>query len=71
MSALHVPPGDPEALAAAIGRVLDDPELAVRLGAAGRARVVEHFTWRAVAQQTVAWYRDVLAAPHVREGHRC
>ena len=71
VSALHVPPGDPEALAAAIGRVLDDPELAARLGAAGRARVVEHFTWRAVAQQTVAWYRDVLAAPHVREGHRC
>ena len=32
-------------------------ELAARLGAAGRARVVERFTWRAVAEQTVAWYR--------------
>ncbi len=60
VSALHVRPGDPEALAAAIGRVLDDPELAARLGAAGRARVVEHFTWRAVAQATVAWYQTVL-----------
>lgn len=60
VSALHVPPGDPEALAAAIGRVLDDPELGARLGATGRARVVELYTWRAVATQTVAWYRSVL-----------
>ena len=61
VSALHVPPGDPEALAAAIGRLLGDPDLAARLGAAGRARVVERFTWRAVAEATVAWYRAVLA----------
>jgi len=60
VTALHVPPGDPEALAAAVGRLLDDPELAARIGAAGRARVVERFTWRAVAAQTVAWYRSVL-----------
>ncbi|MCW2715536.1 MAG: glycosyltransferase family 1 protein [Frankiales bacterium] len=65
ISALHVPPGDPEALAAAIGRVLDDPELAARLGAAGRARVVELYTWRAVAERTVEWYRSVL------EEHPC
>ena len=64
VTALHVPPGDPEALAAAVGRLLDDPGLAARLGAAGRQRVVEHFTWRAVAEQTVAWYRSVLAAQH-------
>ena len=57
VAALHVAPGDPEAIAAAVGRVMDDPELAARLGAAGRARVVERFTWRAVAEQTVAWYR--------------
>ena len=62
VSALHVPPGDPEALAGAVGRILDEPELAARLGAAGRARVVERYTWRAVAERTVAWYRTVLAA---------
>jgi glycosyltransferase involved in cell wall biosynthesis len=63
VSALHVPPGDPEALAASVGRLLDDPALAARLGAAGRARVIERFTWRAVAEQTVAWYRAVLEEP--------
>lgn len=59
-SALHVPPGDPEALAAAVGRLLDEPDLAARLGAAGRARVEQRFTWHAVAEQTVAWYRRHL-----------
>lgn len=56
LSALHVPPGDPEALAGAIRRLLDNPELALRIGAAGRGRVIAHFTWRSVAQQTVDWY---------------
>lgn len=59
-SALHVPPGDPEALAAAIGRLLDDDALAARIGAAGRARVEAIYTWQAVAEQTVAWYRRHL-----------
>ena len=62
-TALHVPPADPEALAAAIAAILDDPVLAARLGAAGRARVLERFTWRAVAHQTVAWYRSCLSEP--------
>jgi glycosyltransferase involved in cell wall biosynthesis len=35
---LLVPPGDPVALAAALDRVVADPELAARLGSAGRAR---------------------------------
>ena len=60
-AALLVPPGDAEALASAIARVLDDPDLAERLGAAGRARVMDRFTWTSVAQQTVQWYRDALA----------
>lgn len=61
-SALHAAPGDPEALAAAIGRLLDDGELAGRIGAAGRERVVERYAWRAVAERTVQWYRENLPA---------
>ena len=61
-AALHVPPGDPEALAAAVGRLLDDPALAARLGAAGRARARTRYRWRAVAERTVAWYRACLDA---------
>jgi glycosyltransferase involved in cell wall biosynthesis len=57
---LLVAPGDPGALAAAMGRVLDDPELASRLGAAGRRRVLERFTWRSCAEATAGHYRWVI-----------
>ena len=64
-AALSVPPGDSDALAQAIGRLLDDPALAAQLGAAGRRRVVERYTWQAVAEQTAAFYRRHLAGqPH-------
>jgi glycosyltransferase involved in cell wall biosynthesis len=71
VAALHVPPGDPEALATAIGRLLDDPELAGRLGRAARDRVMHRYTWRAVAEQTVAWYRDSLSNPNPQENAPC
>jgi MMP alpha-(1->4)-mannosyltransferase len=61
-AALLVPPGDAQALAAAIGTALDDPELRLRLGAAGRARVLERFTWQAAAAQTAEIYRKAIGA---------
>jgi glycosyltransferase involved in cell wall biosynthesis len=57
---LLVPPADPSALAAALGRVLDDPELRERIGAAGRQRTLERFTWRRTAEGTVEHYRALL-----------
>ena len=54
---LVCPPGDPDALAAAVLRLLDDPALAARLGAAARAHVLERFGAAAVA----ARLREVLA----------
>lgn len=59
-AAITVPPGNTEELAAAIGRLMDDDDLAARLGQAGRERVMARYTWRSVAEQTVAWYRDYL-----------
>ncbi|MGC9665962.1 glycosyltransferase family 4 protein [Planosporangium sp. 12N6] len=70
LAALHVPPADPGALAAAIGRLLDDPGLRRRLGTAGRRRVVERFTWRHTAQQTAAWYAEAIAAHAARHDTR-
>ncbi len=59
---LLVPPGDPGALAAAIGEALDDADLRRRLGMAGRQRVLERFTWRATAEATAEHYRRVVDA---------
>ncbi|MFB8405044.1 glycosyltransferase family 4 protein [Streptomyces sp. NPDC055912] len=58
---LAVPPGDASALAAALGRVLGDPVLRARLGGAGRARVLERFTWAKAAQGTAGLYREAVA----------
>ncbi|MEU2233689.1 glycosyltransferase family 4 protein [Streptomyces vietnamensis] len=58
---LAVPPGDAGALAAALGRVLGDPELRARLGAAGRERVLANFTWARAAQGTAELYREAVA----------
>jgi phosphatidylinositol alpha-mannosyltransferase len=58
---LLVPPSDPEALAVAAGRVLDDPELAARLAAAGRDRA-RTFDWSVVVPRIEALYDRALRA---------
>ncbi len=64
---LSCPAGDADALAAAIRRGLDDAVLRERIGAAGRQRVVERWSWRHCAELTVAQYREVLDMPHNRK----
>ncbi|MDQ1045090.1 glycosyltransferase family 4 protein [Streptomyces sp. V4I2] len=64
---LAVPPGDSEALAAGLSRLLSDPELRARLGAAGRERVLARFTWARAAEGTVARYREAMAVPGTGE----
>ena len=53
---LLVPAGDPAALAAALERLLADPELRRRLGAAGRERARERFDLRAARDAHVSLY---------------
>jgi glycosyltransferase involved in cell wall biosynthesis len=59
---LLVAPGDAGALAGAIGRLLDDAALRGRIGAAGRRRALERFTWRATAEAVVENYREAIAS---------
>ncbi|MEE1620722.1 glycosyltransferase family 4 protein [Zafaria sp. J156] len=55
------PAESPERLADAIDRLLRDPELCEKLGAAGRAWVLEERTWAANAQKYSAVYRGLGA----------
>ena len=53
---LVVPPGDAGALRAAIERLLLDPTLRARLGAAARERASERFSWAAATSATLEVY---------------
>ncbi|MCS7050453.1 MAG: glycogen synthase [Thermomicrobium sp.] len=54
------PAGYARALAEAIQRIVDDPDLRRRLGRRGRERVERSFSWHAVAQRTLALYRSLV-----------
>jgi glycosyltransferase involved in cell wall biosynthesis len=56
---LLVPPRDPDALTAAVSRLVDDDDLRDRLGAAARAKAFAEFDQRAVAARSLATYVDV------------
>jgi glycosyltransferase involved in cell wall biosynthesis len=59
---LLVPPRDGAALASAIATLLEDPARRAALGAAGRRRVLEHFTWKRAAERTADVYREAIEA---------
>jgi glycosyltransferase involved in cell wall biosynthesis len=52
-----VAPGDVDELTRALGELLDSPAQRHRLGAAGRRRALEVFSWESVAAQTVSVYK--------------
>ncbi len=58
---LTVPPSDVEALAAAINKLLNQPDLADRLGKAGQTRAYREYGWQAFATNANDVYRDALA----------
>jgi len=64
-----VTPGDVAELTAAIAALLDDPARRDEMGRAGRRRVDELFSWRAVATATAAAYDEVIADYRRETGH--
>ena len=56
---LHVNGGDPADIAWAIKETLKDPERAKEWGKNGRKRVLEYFTWRKAAEQTIKVYESL------------
>lgn len=59
-TAMLVEPGNSEALAGGIRTFLEDQELRDRIGAAGRQRVIDHWSWTHTAKGTVEQYRLLL-----------
>ena len=61
VTGLLVPPGDPDALAVALNRLLGDHELRTSLGRAARERVERDFTAERMVAQTLAVYDQVAS----------
>jgi D-inositol-3-phosphate glycosyltransferase len=71
VTGVHVPPRQPDRIAAAVRQLLETPALRSALGAAGPERVRRRFTWGRVAAATLETYREVVARPMLaaREAH--
>lgn len=61
VNGLLIPPGDVDALAAAMNRLLDDPIARAQMGHAGRQRVLDEFSVDAMTAGNLAVYRQVLS----------
>jgi glycosyltransferase involved in cell wall biosynthesis len=58
-----VPPDEDHDLGATVRGLLDDPDRLGRFGAAGRRRVLAHYTWDRVAEQVTQVYGAVSSVP--------
>jgi len=59
---LLVPPGDPEALAEAVGKLLSDPALRSEMGRRGREAILGGYTWDHNAQRIEAILLEAMGA---------
>jgi len=65
---IHVEPGDVTGLRSALQRLLGDGELRRRMGAAGRRRAAERFSWDAVTASTLELYARYAGKKPGRSG---
>jgi glycosyltransferase involved in cell wall biosynthesis len=63
-----VPPGDPAALAAAVGELVADGEARTRLGEAAARAAAGPYSWDRAAERTLALYRELLAERPTGDG---
>lgn len=68
VSGFLVPPQNPDAIANALGRLIEDSELRARMGTAARRRIEACFSQEQIAQETLALYADWL--PQIRSRER-
>ncbi len=61
LNGILIPPRNGEALCQAILRLYRDPDLALKMGAAGRERAVEQFTWDHFRDRVLEAYRAAMA----------
>jgi glycosyltransferase involved in cell wall biosynthesis len=75
--AVLVPPGDAEALAGAVARLIGDPAARVRLGAAAKARQEADYSFSATMRRIEALYDELISERSARSaaertgGRRC
>jgi len=70
VTGFHVPPRQPDAIAAAVGALAADPALRAELGAAGRQRAETRYGWVRIARGTLDTYRlSMLAAAGTAEAY--
>lgn len=64
VNGLIVPPNDVESLRTAMKKLADDPDLVARMGAAGRQRILENFTWDHFRQRLLEAHRVAYQRVH-------
>jgi glycosyltransferase involved in cell wall biosynthesis len=62
VTGLLVPPGEPDSLAQAIKKLVENSALRQTMGKAARTRVETEFTWQGIAQRTLDIYHQVISA---------
>lgn len=63
-----VPQRNPDLYAAAIDRLLADPDLATRMGERG-VELASHYRWRSAGERLLEIYRTLVAEPALVDGH--
>jgi glycosyltransferase involved in cell wall biosynthesis len=62
VNGLLAPPHDEQALAQALGELIANPEMRVKMGAAGRQRVLERYTNSKINAATEGLYKKLLVS---------